>query len=56
MTGKIFKKEELNNLSFEDSLKQLEKIVEELDSGSMDLEKAVEAYLRKKITFLHLNM
>ena len=44
MTGKIFKKEELNNLSFEDSLKQLEKIVEELDSGSMDLEKAVEAY------------
>ena len=44
MTNKILKKEDLNNLSFEDSLKELEKIVEELDSGTMDLEKAVEAY------------
>ena len=44
MSGKIVEKEELSNLSFEESLKQLEKIVEELDSGTMDLEKAIEAY------------
>ena len=44
MSGKIVEKEELSNLSFEESLKQLEKIVEELDSGAMDLEKAIEAY------------
>ena len=44
MSGKILEKEELSNLSFEESLKQLEKIVEELDSGTMDLEKAIEAY------------
>ena len=43
MSGKIVEKEELSNLSFEESLKQLEKIVEELDSGTMDLEKAIEA-------------
>ena len=36
--------EEIKKLSFEESLKELEKIVEELDSGSIDLDKAVEAY------------
>ena len=30
MSEKILEKEELSNLSFEESLKQLEKIVEEL--------------------------
>ena len=31
-------------LSFEDSLKQLEKIVEQLESGDIDLEKSVKLY------------
>jgi len=44
MSGKISKKDDLDGLSFEESLKALEKIVEDLDSGSMDLDKAIEAY------------
>ena len=31
-------------LSFEDSLKKLEDIVDQLDSGEVDLEKSVELY------------
>jgi len=31
-------------LSFEDSLKQLENIVEQLESGDIDLEKSVKLY------------
>ena len=31
-------------LSFEDSLKQLENIVEQLESGGIDLEKSVKLY------------
>ena len=31
-------------LSFEDSLRQLEKIVEQLESGDIDLEKSVKLY------------
>ncbi len=33
-------------LSFESSLKQLEEIVEQLESGNVDLEKSVELYER----------
>ena len=32
------------DLSFEDSLKKLEDIVDQLDSGDIDLEKSVELY------------
>ena len=34
------------DLSFEDSLKKLEDIVEQLESGDVDLEKSVELYER----------
>ena len=37
-------KKNTNNLSFEDSLKKLEDIVDQLDSGEVDLEKSVELY------------
>ena len=37
-------KKNINNLSFEDSLKKLEDIVDQLDSGEVDLEKSVELY------------
>ena len=33
-----------NKLSFESSLKQLEEIVSQLESGNVDLEKSVELY------------
>ena len=33
-----------NDLSFEEALKNLEKIVDELNNGDMDLEKAITAY------------
>ena len=39
-------KEIKNKLSFESSLKQLEEIVEKLESGDVDLEKSVELYER----------
>tara|TARA_E500000178_G_scaffold353302_1_gene418825 strand:+ start:2385 stop:2606 length:222 start_codon:yes stop_codon:yes gene_type:complete len=32
------------NISFEEALKDLEKIVEELNNGDMELEKAITAY------------
>ncbi len=38
------KKEKKNNLSFEEALKSLEKIVEDLNDGELDLEKAITAY------------
>jgi exodeoxyribonuclease VII small subunit len=38
----MVKKEE--DLSFEDSLKELENIVEQLESGDVDLEKSVKLY------------
>ena len=34
----------VKDLSFEESLKKLEKIVEQLESGEIDLEKSVELY------------
>ena len=33
-----------NDISFEEALKDLEKIVEDLNNGDMDLEKAITAY------------
>ena len=33
-----------NDISFEEALKNLEKIVEELNNGDMELEKAITAY------------
>ena len=33
-----------NDISFEEALKDLEKIVEDLNNGDMELEKAVTAY------------
>ena len=32
------------NISFEEALKDLEKIVDELNNGDMELEKAISAY------------
>ena len=34
------------NLSFEDNLKKLEEVVDQLESGEVDLEKSVELYER----------
>ena len=39
-------KEDINNMNFEAALKSLEEIVNQLDSGEIDLDKAVEAYER----------
>jgi len=35
-----------NDISFEEALKDLEKIVEDLNNGDMELEKAITAYER----------
>ena len=37
-------KKNLENLSFEESLTKLQDIVDQLDSGEIDLEKSVELY------------
>ena len=39
-------KTEIDNMTFEVALKSLEEIVSQLDSGEIDLDKAVEAYER----------
>ena len=39
-------KDDINNMNFETALKSLEEIVNQLDSGEIDLDKAVEAYER----------
>jgi len=39
-------KNEIDKLTFEEALKALEEIVSQLDSGEIDLDKAVEAYER----------
>ena len=36
--------EKKDNISFEEALKDLEKIVDELNNGDMELEKAITAY------------
>ena len=35
-----------NDISFEEALKDLEKIVEDLNNGDMELEKAITAYAK----------
>lgn len=40
------KQEDIESLTFEAALKSLEEIVSQLDAGSIDLDKAVEAYER----------
>ena len=37
-------KKKINEITFEATLKQLEDIVDQLDSGDIDLEKSVELY------------
>ena len=39
-------KQDIDNMTFEEALKSLEEIVSQLDSGEIDLDKAVEAYER----------
>tara|TARA_B100000676_G_C18088571_1_gene857330 strand:+ start:6409 stop:6657 length:249 start_codon:yes stop_codon:yes gene_type:complete len=39
-------KNEIDKMTFEEALKSLEEIVSQLDSGEVDLDKAVEAYER----------
>ncbi len=39
-------KNEIDKMTFEEALKALEEIVSQLDSGEIDLDKAVEAYER----------
>ncbi len=38
------KKKDLEDISFEDSLKKLEKIVEELEKGELNLDEALKLY------------
>ena len=40
------KKQDIDNMTFEEALRSLEEIVGQLDSGEIDLDKAVEAYER----------
>ena len=42
-----------NTLSFEDALSELEAIVERLESGTVDLDKAVDAYARGMLLKQH---
>ena len=37
-------KEQLTNLSFEEALKELQNLVEELESGNVELEKSIALY------------
>ena len=37
-------KEQLANLSFEEALKELQNLVEELESGNVELEKSISLY------------
>ncbi|WP_455477302.1 exodeoxyribonuclease VII small subunit [Bartonella sp. B41] len=39
-----FEKEDISALSFEDALKQLERIVENLERGDVPLEKSIDIY------------
>jgi exodeoxyribonuclease VII small subunit len=46
-------KQDIINMTFEEALKSLEEIVEQLDSGEIDLDKAVEAYEKGTILKAH---
>ena len=45
--------DDINKLSFENALAELEEIVDSLESGSVDLEKSIEYYTRGSMLRLH---
>ena len=45
--------EDIKQLSFERALAELEEIVDNLESGSVDLEKSIENYTRGSLLRLH---
>ena len=45
--------EDINKLSFENALAELEEIVDSLEGGSVDLEKSIEYYTRGSMLKLH---
>ena len=45
--------EDIKQLSFERALAELEEIVDNLESGSVDLEKSIESYTRGSLLRLH---
>ena len=45
--------EDIRKLSFEKALAELEEIVDNLESGSVDLEKSIENYTRGSLLRLH---
>ena len=45
--------DDINKLSFENALAELEEIVDNLESGSVDLEKSIEYYTRGSMLKLH---
>ena len=49
MTNKILKKEDLNNLSFEDSLKELEKDHEFLLKGDVFTQDVIDRWIEYKM-------
>ncbi len=45
--------EDIQKLSFEDALQELEKIVEKLDSGRVDLDQSIDIYTRGSLLKQH---
>jgi len=45
--------DDIKKLSFEKALEQLEEIVDNLESGNVDLEKSIENYTRGSLLRLH---
>ena len=45
--------EDISKLSFEKALAELEEIVDNLESGSVDLEKSIENYTRGSLLRIH---
>jgi exodeoxyribonuclease VII small subunit len=45
--------EDIKKLSFEEALSELEKIVDNLETGSIDLEKSIEHFTRGSLLRLH---
>ncbi|MGI6009137.1 MAG: exodeoxyribonuclease VII small subunit [Methanomethylophilus sp.] len=46
MTDEEKMREEIAKMSFEDSMKELEDLVKQLESGELDLDKSLEVYER----------
>ena len=45
--------DDIKELSFEDALQELEKIVEKLDSGKVDLDQSIDIYTRGSLLKQH---